>query len=137
VVGHLFQALEAVQTRLAADLVDRLSPAALELWPRRLRIVQFVPAAGIRQSDLAAKALITKQALGEHLDALCAAGFLERVPDPDDGRVWQIRLTAPGNQVVEDFARALAEVEQTLVDAVGAQRFSQFRATLDLLAEAG
>jgi DNA-binding MarR family transcriptional regulator len=129
---HVFQSLEAAQARLAELLAERLSPAALEHWPRRLRILQFVPPEGVRQTDLAARALITKQALGEHLDALCASGVLVREPDPEDGRAWLVRLTPAGEAVVADFGRALEEVEAVVARQVGTGRWAT---VLEVLAQ--
>ena len=51
---------------------------------------------GSRLTDLASDSGFTKQAVGEAVADLESLGFVERAPDPDDGRAKIIRLTAEG-----------------------------------------
>src|SRR4051794_21039785 len=51
---------------------------------------------GARLTVLAERAQLTKQAVGEVVSELEERGYVERVPDPDDGRAKIIRLTARG-----------------------------------------
>ena len=58
---------------------------------------------GTRLTALADRARISHQAMGEMVDELTRHGYLERVPDPTDGRARLVRLTAPGRA---ELARA-------------------------------
>jgi hypothetical protein len=49
-------------------------------------VFQFLDDEGTRASDLAARAQMTKQSMGELIAHLEAHGYVERVPDPGDGR---------------------------------------------------
>ena len=51
---------------------------------------------GSRLTDLAERAHMTKQSVGEVTTELERRGYLERVPDPGDGRAKIIRLTERG-----------------------------------------
>src|ERR687898_799338 len=51
---------------------------------------------GSRLTDLAERAGLTKQAVGEAVAELERKGYLKRVPDPQDGRAKIIKLTERG-----------------------------------------
>ena len=53
---------------------------------------------GARLTDLAERANLTKQAVGEVVSELEQRGYVERVPDPADGRAKIIRLTERGTE---------------------------------------
>jgi DNA-binding MarR family transcriptional regulator len=58
---------------------------------------------GTRLTTLGERARMSHQAMGEMVDELTRHGFLERVPDPADGRARLIRPTARGRA---ELARA-------------------------------
>ena len=68
---------------------------------------------GSRVSDLAAQARVTKQSAAFLVEQLEAAGYVERVPDPTDGRARLVRLTTRARRVAEV---ADAEVERVLAE---------------------
>jgi DNA-binding MarR family transcriptional regulator len=51
---------------------------------------------GTRATEIARRAGITKQAVGQLVDDLARLGMLERAPDPDDGRAQLVRFTDEG-----------------------------------------
>src|SRR5512141_2412477 len=53
---------------------------------------------GTRLRDLAARANMTPPAMAELVDELQAAGYLERRPDPRDGRAKLVRPTRKGRR---------------------------------------
>lgn len=57
-----------------------------ELTPAKARLVARIGTDGSRLTDLAAQAQVTKQTASTLADQLVRAGYLERVPDPTDGR---------------------------------------------------
>jgi DNA-binding MarR family transcriptional regulator len=91
---------------------------------------------GERLTTLAAIASITKQSAGALVDALLAGGYVERVPDPEDGRAMRIRLAARGRRYGRDVRRFSREFEARIAGKVGARRLKQLRADLDLLLDA-
>jgi DNA-binding MarR family transcriptional regulator len=87
---------------------------------------------GSRISYLARHANVTIQAMGELVDHLTAHGYVERVPDPTDGRARLVRLTARG---LELYALAVQLV--TGMEAAWAARLGEakMRRLKRLLAE--
>lgn len=80
----------------------------------------FVPAEGIRLTDLAHAADLSKQAMGELVDELVDKGYFERVPDPTDGRakliIWAERGEEAHRATMEVFSRLEEELARHLDD---------------------
>jgi DNA-binding MarR family transcriptional regulator len=85
---------------------------------------------GIRLSHLAAKATMTAQAMGELVDDLQRLGYLERLPDPTDGRAKLIRLTESGIAALQSAFDTIATIEDDLSRLLGRRRLVDLRATL-------
>jgi DNA-binding MarR family transcriptional regulator len=88
---------------------------------------------GARITALARASRITKQSMSALIADLEAAGYVERVDDPDDARASRVRLTAHGRaygRAVRAFARS---IETEWAEQIGAQRVEELRATLLLL----
>ena len=59
-------------------------------------VFRHIDGEGSRLTELAERSGLTKQAVGEALDDLERMGYVERAPDPVDGRAKIIRLTERG-----------------------------------------
>ena len=119
-----------VKDELAADPVTE----APELRPSQLRVLGRTPPEGIRVTGLAARTQMTAQALGTIVDVLVLAGYLERVPDPDDRRAKLLRLTETGRRIQDISHRKLAALDDRWRDELGDQRWRELRFTLTLVA---
>jgi DNA-binding MarR family transcriptional regulator len=86
---------------------------------------------GLRLTDLATRAGITVQSMGELVDDLEVKGYVERRPDPDDRRAKRIYLTDRGQKNARVAKRATAEVENHLAELLGRQRYHLLRRTLE------
>ena len=67
---------------------------------------------GMRQGELAGLIGIEGPSLVRLLDQLCAAGLVERRPDPTDGRAKTLHITASGRElagVVENVLNSLRD----------------------------
>jgi DNA-binding MarR family transcriptional regulator len=106
--------------------------------PTHFPIVQTLSRhpSGLRATDLAERARVTKQSMGALIDHLEAHGYVERVPDPDDGRARLTRLTDRGWDFVTTVRRLVERVEAEWVGLVGAERVAQLRGLLTELVEA-
>ncbi|MGH3353964.1 MAG: MarR family winged helix-turn-helix transcriptional regulator [Nocardioides sp.] len=96
------------------------------------RIAARIGPNGTRVSSLATQARVTKQSAAFLVEQLEATGYVERIPDPSDGRARLVRLTERAARLVEV---ANAEVERVLgewADHVGAERL---RLAYDVLAD--
>ena len=94
---------------------------------------------GLRLSDLAIRAGITPQSMGELVDDLEVKGYVERRPDPDDRRAKRIYLTDRGLKNARVAKRATADVENYLAELLGEQHYDLLRGILKdiIAAEAG
>jgi DNA-binding MarR family transcriptional regulator len=120
--------------RGARKVLEAAVPPVPGLRPSHYRLLDYTPSEGIRLTDLAHRANITKQALGEFVATLAAAGLVQVAPDPNDGRARLVTLTRDGRRVQDQIRRTIGAIEQDLQRRVGAQQWAVFRAVLDQLA---
>ncbi len=119
--------LRELNVRVAADLA---AAGFVDLRPAHFAVFQHLEAGGSRLTDLAARAQVTKQSIGALVDDLERWGYVERIPDPADGRVRIVRRTERG-WAVERVARASVRAfEEEWGHRVGAERMRQFRGML-------
>jgi DNA-binding MarR family transcriptional regulator len=88
---------------------------------------------GMTSTDLAAKARITKQSMGELVEKLASRGYVERVPDPGDGRAQRIRMTRRGRKAGSVARERVRKVEADWSRRLGAARMEALRETLEML----
>lgn len=89
---------------------------------------------GLRLTEMAARAGITVQSMGELVDDLQAKGYLERRPDPGDRRAKRIHLTERGRLNARVAKRATADVEAHLAELLGQRRYQLLRHCLEEIA---
>lgn len=97
------------------------------------KALAFVDAQGTRLTDLAQRAGMVPSAMAELVDDLEAKGYLERVPDPSDGRAKLIRLTERGWVGVRAARATVEDLEREYGQRVGQVRFEQACALLQEL----
>jgi DNA-binding MarR family transcriptional regulator len=127
---HMARWLEAVTKRLHADLGAQGGFAQPELRGSHRRLLQMIPPGGIRITDLACRADMTKQALGEFMDWLEQAGFVASGRDPADGRVRLITRTEQGDAAAIEAQRAIDAVERGWRTEMGAARYDAMKQVL-------
>ena len=97
------------------------------------RLAAGIDPEGTRLTVLADRARVAKQTATALVDNLERAGYVERVPDPLDGRARLVRITARGWEVIP-VARANEQaVEQEWAAYLGPRRMRQLREALELL----
>jgi DNA-binding MarR family transcriptional regulator len=82
---------------------------------------------GSRLTELADRSGLTKQAVGEAVAELERKGYLERVPDPEDGRAKIIKLTQRGVEAALTGRRLFAEIENEWAERYGEERVASLR----------
>jgi DNA-binding MarR family transcriptional regulator len=127
-------------------LLTELKQAAIDELHRRLAeqgypeireghgcVFRFIDAEGCRLTDLAERAGYTKQAVGEVVVDLEGLGYVERVPDPADGRAKIIRLSERGRGAQQLAKSIFADIEREWAEQVGEERMATVREVLEEL----
>lgn len=128
---HLFVVHRALEAR-AYDAA--VAAGADDLTVAQARLLARVGEEGTRLVELADRARVTKQTAGHLVDQLERHGYVERIPDPTDGRARLVCLTERSRAIVP---RADAEVVRALEewrDHLGEREMEQFVASLARLA---
>ena len=76
---------------------------------------------------------MTKQAVGEVVADLERLGYVERLPDPNDGRAKVIRLSPRGWEAQAAALRIFADIERRWASAVGDERVRELRETTEAI----
>jgi DNA-binding MarR family transcriptional regulator len=88
---------------------------------------------GVRLTELAARAQLSLAATSELVSELEHLGYLERRPDPADGRAKLIYPTPRGRQALDDAGDRVTEIEQHWAQLLGPARFADTCRTLQQL----
>jgi DNA-binding MarR family transcriptional regulator len=99
------------------------------------RVFQRIAPEGSRLAELAEAAQLSKQTLGSIVDRLERAGYVERVPDPNDARARLVTMTARGRELVELSIPVVQRVEAAWEAHLGRARTRRLRETLTALRE--
>ena len=87
--------------------------------------------AGARASDMAQRAGITKQSMGEAIRDMVDLGLLEMTEDPTDRRAKLVKFTDAGLEVAQDGKRHMYELEQQWKDKFGEENYEIAREVLE------
>jgi DNA-binding MarR family transcriptional regulator len=128
----LFLPYRAMETRVFQGLA---AAGFADLTPAQARVFQRIAPEGSRLTDLAAQAAITKQSAGFLVDQLERGGYVERVPDPADGRARLVRIAERGTRSVDASRGIVAQVEAEWTAHLGERRMAQLRRILTDLRE--
>ena len=123
-LGHAMRRFDARVLYLMAHNVE--VPLALsnlaardQIGAAHIHITRHLALGGSRLTDLAARAGMTKQAMGD-LVAQCEAwGLVVREPDPHDARARQVRFTPTGLAWLQAFRDAVVQAEAEFRAEVG------------------
>jgi DNA-binding MarR family transcriptional regulator len=119
-----------------ARVVEAVRAAGFDdLTLAQSRIGQRLNREGIRVTDLAEKAGVTKQTAGALVDDLEANGYVTRKPDPADARARLVVLTDRGETLCATAAAEIAKVEAEWRAHLGAKAYNELRAALVSLRE--
>ncbi|HEV8555984.1 MAG TPA: MarR family transcriptional regulator [Actinophytocola sp.] len=128
----LFIPYRAMENRVFAALADA---GYADFTVAQARVVQRIGPNGTRLTELAEQAQITKQTAGFLVDQLEKAGYVQRVPDPTDGRARLVRIAERGATAAALANRVAADIEAEWTEHLGAQHMRQLRRALTRLRE--
>ena len=127
-LGESFRSLER-------HLHEGMVAAGFEdVRPAHYAVFRFLKPEGSRVTELAEEARMTKQSMGELVIYLEQRGYVERLPDPRDGRAKLVVLTEAGLRWVEAAVERVGEIEDALAERMGGQeRLEELADSLDEL----
>jgi len=99
------------------------------------RLGQRIASEGSRLTELAEQAQVTKQTASLLVAALEREGFVERVPDPADGRARLIRFTPTGRRASNRAREVVMDVEREWERHLGPELATSLREALNKLRE--
>jgi DNA-binding MarR family transcriptional regulator len=124
-------AVDAMWVDFRASLLEA---GITDIRPSHGCVFRFLHGDGMRLTELASLAGLTKQSVGEIVDDLTALGYIERYPDPTDKRAKLIRLTKKGKDAQAVGFNLFSELESEWADAFGDEDISVLRSLLERVA---
>ncbi len=128
----MFIAHRDVESRVMAALA---ASGIEDLTIAQSRLMQRLDSEGMRLTDLAEQARVTKQTAGALVDQLESAGYATREPDPSDARARLVTLSDKGADVCRMAAAEVARVEKRWRKHLGDRAFDDLRTALISLRE--
>ena len=125
--------------RLLFDSTRRFQERALAIVNRQgypeMRIAHMattrhIDLTGTRIADLAMRAGVTKQSMGEMIDQLAAMGFVTRAADGSDKRAKIVTFTPSGRKLLDTIRKAVAACERDLATRIGDKAVGELRSAL-------
>ncbi len=119
---------------LGHQIVAGVVEAGFPQRPAHSGVFAHIDLAGTRLTELARRANMTPQAMGELVDDLERLGYVVRGPDPSDRRAKLISLTPTGRACVEAGLQTIVGIEERLAVVLGERRLRALhRALHDIL----
>ena len=135
---HLGVLLERARRRLMQAMLDRFRAAGYtDLREAHGPLFAFLPAGGARVTDLAERARITKQSMGELVSELETLGYVHRAADPSDGRAKVVTFTEDGRRAARIGVEAVADEERAWGERIGRERVAELRRALEEITSSG
>lgn len=102
----------------------------VDIRPAHTALFPHIDLAGTRQSVLAERLGVSKQAVNKLVAELVDEGALELSPDPSDARATLVRFSARKGRTLLDGLALLATVERELEASLGEGRYRELHRTL-------
>jgi DNA-binding MarR family transcriptional regulator len=122
---------------LGFRIVDGVVGAGFPQKPAHSAVFAQIAPDGSRLTDLARRANMSPQAMGELVDELEELGYVLRRPDPTDRRAKLIVLTKKGHACIAAGIATIDGIEQQLIDRLGERGHRQLRSLLSKLLDDG
>jgi DNA-binding MarR family transcriptional regulator len=125
--------LVALSTAVRVGISDGLLARGHHLTTSITHLVPNLPAEGLGMSALAARVGLSLQRTGQLVQQLEDDGYIERVPDPSDGRAKRVVYTRRGKKLLRDIDLLTEQATQRFAAVLGKARFERLHAELALL----
>lgn len=119
---------------------ELIAPAAAagftDIREPHLHVFGSIGSDGVRLSELASRVQLSLATVSELVSDLERLGYLERRPDPSDGRAKLIFPTPHGRHALDAAGDRVAGIEVHWAELVGTARFQSAMGTLQQLLDA-
>lgn len=117
-------------------LVEGLRDAGFKNFSNtHMNLLRHIDLGGTRITEIAERARITKQAVGQLVMACVELDLVQTVPDPSDGRVKMVVYTELGKSVILAQLGVIRRLDVALDHLLGIEGHQQLRLTLAKLSE--
>jgi DNA-binding MarR family transcriptional regulator len=120
-------------SRLGFQIVDGVIGSGFPQKPRHSAVFAQISPEGSRITDLARRANMTPQSMGEIVDELEELGYVERRSDPTDRRAKLVTLTALGRRCVAAGEQTIRGLESEIDERIGTRAHAELRRMLERL----
>ncbi len=96
-------------------------------------VLSFLSLDGTRLTELATRAGMTKQAMGQLVDEVERLGYVERIPDPSDGRAKIVRFTHKGRLLIKAGTKIGENIQAHYATLIGEEKMARLRELLEEL----
>ena len=131
-IAVVHNADRAFQTHMVREANSR---GRTDIKPAHNQVFGILGFEGDRSANLAVRAGITRQAMGEVIRDLVDIGILEMVPDPQDRRAKIVRYTEEGEEFVGAGFRHLTDLEDRFTEEFGVEGYEALRSALQRIPE--
>jgi DNA-binding MarR family transcriptional regulator len=131
-IGLVDRAQRALQADMVQTAHRRGHP---EVKPAHNSVFATLAEEGSRAAEMAARAGITRQSMGEVIREMVGLGLLEMRPDPEDKRAKLVTYTEHGRRVAGHGYEHLIELEQHFAEEFGQADYDIARKVIGQVAE--
>jgi DNA-binding MarR family transcriptional regulator len=129
-IGLVDRANRALQSDMVREAHRRGHP---EIKHAHNAVFGTLQPEGSRASDMAARAGITRQSMGEIVREMVEMGILEMRPDPEDRRAKLVTYTSYGLEFAREGYQHIIDLEKRFVDEFGEEEYEMVRNVLERL----
>jgi DNA-binding MarR family transcriptional regulator len=117
---RLVTAIRRLHLAIRAEILDGVHARGFDdITASHIYIFQTPGPEGARPTELARRALMTKQSMNHLLATLEAGGYLDRVAADHDGRARVLRLTPKGHRLTRAIQEIASGIEHRWAERVG------------------
>jgi DNA-binding MarR family transcriptional regulator len=128
----LFRTTDAMNRTMAERVRAR---GFADFQPSFTSLLVHIDTEGTRIGTIAARMDVSRQAASQRLQEIEARGYIERAPDPSDGRAVVVRHTEIGRQLLVTAVEVMLGIETEYAALIGAGRLRQLKRLLAQIAQ--
>lgn len=129
--GNLFRLLLRVTRMMTDETATRMQAHGITgMMPAYPRLLGNLDTEGTRLGALARKMGVTRQAAAQLAGEIEKAGFVNRKPDPEDGRGVIVTFTPKGRHALAKAVEVIADIEADCARVVGTAALDRMKADM-------